>query len=174
MHAKLLQSCPTLCNPMHCSPPGSSVHGILQAKLLEWVAMPFCSGFSPPRDWTHTSCLLQWQALSLPPGKPDGLSGNSTEMDFNFLLQGIFPTQGSNPGLPHCRQMLYHLSHQEVLKIPNNCINLKSKVIYRQFKQILSKTSHFIQFSRSVVSDSLRSHGMQHVRPPCPSPTPRV
>ena len=63
---------------------------------------------------------------------------------------------------------------REVLKIPNNCINLKSKVIYHQFKQILSKTSHFIQFSRSVVSDSLRSHGMQHARPPCPSPTPRV
>ena len=39
--AKLLQSCPTLCNPMDCSPPGSSVQGILQARILEWVAMPF-------------------------------------------------------------------------------------------------------------------------------------
>ena len=40
MHAKSLQSCPTLCDPMDCSPPGSSVHGILQARILEWVAMP--------------------------------------------------------------------------------------------------------------------------------------
>ena len=40
-HAKLLQSCPTLCNPMDCSPPRSSVHGILQARILEWAAMTF-------------------------------------------------------------------------------------------------------------------------------------
>ena len=40
MHAKSLQSCPTLCDPVDCSPPGSSVHRILQARILEWVAMP--------------------------------------------------------------------------------------------------------------------------------------
>ena len=39
--------------------------------------------------------------------------GNSTGVDCRFLLQGIFPTQGLNTGLPHCRQMLYHLSHEE-------------------------------------------------------------
>ena len=38
------QSCPTLCNPMDCSPPGSSIHGILQARILEWVAYPFSRG----------------------------------------------------------------------------------------------------------------------------------
>ena len=42
------QSCPTLCNPKNCSPPGSSVHGILQARKLEWVAVTFSSGSSPP------------------------------------------------------------------------------------------------------------------------------
>ena len=41
MHAKLLQSCPTLCDPMDSSPPGSSVSGILQARILEWVAISF-------------------------------------------------------------------------------------------------------------------------------------
>ena len=41
MHAKSLQLCPTLCDPMDCSPPGSSVHGIPQARILEWVAIPF-------------------------------------------------------------------------------------------------------------------------------------
>jgi len=40
------QSCPTLCDPMDCSPPGSSVHGILQARTLEWVAILFSRGFS--------------------------------------------------------------------------------------------------------------------------------
>ena len=43
---------------------------------------------------------------------PWDFSGNSTGVDCHFLLQGTFPTQGSNPGLPHRRQMLYHLSHQ--------------------------------------------------------------
>ena len=42
------QSCPTLCNPKNCSLPGSSVHGILQARKLEWVAVTFSSGSSPP------------------------------------------------------------------------------------------------------------------------------
>ena len=62
------QSCRTLCDPMDCSPLGSSVHG------------------DSPGKNTRVSC--------------------------NALLQGIFPTQGSNPGLQHCRQILYHLRHQ--------------------------------------------------------------
>ena len=44
--AKLLQSSLTLCNPIDCSPPGSSIHGIIQARILEWVAMPFSRGSS--------------------------------------------------------------------------------------------------------------------------------
>ena len=51
------QSCPTLSNPTDCSPPGSSVHGILQARILEWAAMPFSRGSSWPRDLTHISCF---------------------------------------------------------------------------------------------------------------------
>ena len=46
------QSCPTLCNHVDCSPPGSSVHGILQARILEWVAISFSRGSSQPRDQT--------------------------------------------------------------------------------------------------------------------------
>ena len=64
----VVQSCLTLCDPMDCSPPGSSVHGD-----------------SP---------------------------GKNTGMGCHALLQGIFPTQGSNPGLPHCRWILYQLSHK--------------------------------------------------------------
>ena len=52
------QSCLTLCDPMDCSPPGSSVHGILQARILEQIAISFSRGSSWPRDWT-----LDWQIL---------------------------------------------------------------------------------------------------------------
>ena len=51
------QSCLTLCNPMDYSPPGSSVHGILQAKILEWVAISFSRGSSQPRNRTHISFI---------------------------------------------------------------------------------------------------------------------
>ena len=61
------QSCPTLSDAMDCGLPGSSVHEILQARIVEWVAM--------------------------------------------LSSRGIFPIQGSNPGLLHCRQFLYHLNH---------------------------------------------------------------
>ena len=57
LHAKLLQSCLTLCDPMHCSPPGSSVHRILQARILEWVATPSSKGSSHPRAQTRSSCI---------------------------------------------------------------------------------------------------------------------
>ena len=52
MKVKVLvtQLCPTLCDPLDCSPSVSSVHGILQAKILEWVAIPFSRGSSRPRD----------------------------------------------------------------------------------------------------------------------------
>ena len=55
--AKLLQSCPTLCDPMDCSPSGSSVHRILQARILEWVAISFSRGSSRPRDRTQVSYI---------------------------------------------------------------------------------------------------------------------
>ena len=67
MKALVAQLCLTLCEPMDCSPPGSSIYGILQARILESVSIPF--------------------------------------------LQGTFSTQGSNPGLLYCRQILYCLSH---------------------------------------------------------------
>ena len=51
------QSCPTLCNPMGSSSPGSSVHGILQARILEWSAISFSRGSFWPRDWTWVSCI---------------------------------------------------------------------------------------------------------------------
>ena len=56
VHAKSLQSCPRLCHAMGCSPPGSSVHEVLQTRILEWVAMPSSRGSSRPRNQTLASC----------------------------------------------------------------------------------------------------------------------
>ena len=107
------QSCPTLCDPMDYSPLGSSVRGVLQARVLEWVAIPFSRGSSQLRDQTQFSytgrqilyrvsqCLI----------KPWNSPGKNTGMGSHSLLQGIFPTRGLNPSLLHCRQILYHLSH---------------------------------------------------------------
>ena len=57
IRAKSLQLCLTLCDPMDCSQPGSSVHGIFHARILEWVAISYSRGFSPPRDRTRVSCV---------------------------------------------------------------------------------------------------------------------
>ena len=100
-----LQLCLTLCNPMDCSPPGFSDHGILQARILEWVAIPFFGRYF-------------WLRL--------------------------------NPGHLLCRQILYHLNHRRHTSVQS------------------------VQFSCSVLSDSLRPHESQHTRPLCPLPTPRV
>ena len=55
--SEVTQSCPTLCYPVEYSPPGSSVHGIFQARILEWVAISFSRGSSQPRDWTQLSYI---------------------------------------------------------------------------------------------------------------------
>ena len=51
------QLCPAFCNPRADSPPGFSVHGILQARILEWVAIPFSRGSSWPKNWSEVSCI---------------------------------------------------------------------------------------------------------------------
>ena len=53
----VVQLCPTLCDPMDCSPPDFSVPGILQARILEWIAIPFSRGISQTRDRTLVSCI---------------------------------------------------------------------------------------------------------------------
>ena len=73
VHTKSLQLCPTLCSSMDCSLPGSSVHGILQARILEWITMPSSRDLPDPGMNTHLLRLLHWQVGSLllaPPGKP--------------------------------------------------------------------------------------------------------
>ena len=99
LRAKSLQLGRTLCDPMDGSPPGFSVHGILQARILEWVAMP------PSRDIFPTQgpnqcllCLLHWQAGSLPlapPGKPVQTWGRENmRWTWNILMSFLFTEQG--------------------------------------------------------------------------------
>ena len=98
---KVTQSCPTLCDPMDYT-----VHGILLARILEWVAFPFSRGSSQPRDRTQVASIADFLPAE-PPGKPKNTGVGSLS-----LLQQIFPTQESNWGLLHCRQILCQLSYQ--------------------------------------------------------------
>ena len=87
--ALVLQWYPTPCDSMDCSPPGSSVHGILQAGILEWVAMPPSRDLPDPRIELVILCLLHWQLGSLPltpPGSP--LTGiyRTRQLYFGILI----------------------------------------------------------------------------------------
>ena len=70
LNALVAQSCSTLCDARDCILPVSSVHGIFQARILKWVAIPFPRGSSQPRDWTQISCITGGFFLSEPSGKP--------------------------------------------------------------------------------------------------------
>ena len=69
---EVAESCPTLCDPTHYSPPGSSVHGILQARIPEWVAISFSRGSSWLRNWTLSPTLANRFFTTEPPGNPKG------------------------------------------------------------------------------------------------------
>ena len=69
LHAQLL-SCVSLCNPMDCIPPGSSVPGISHARILEWIAISYSGGSSQARDWNHISWIAGRFFTTEPPGKP--------------------------------------------------------------------------------------------------------
>ena len=97
--------CTTLCDAMDDSSPGSALCGILQA-ILEWVAMSSSWDLPNPGITPRSPTLQADSSLSELPGKPKNPGVGSLP-----LLQGTFPTQGSNWGLLHCRWVLYHLSH---------------------------------------------------------------
>ena len=119
---------------MNCSLPGSSAHGVFQARMLEWVATSFSRGYSQPRDWTLVSYITgrfftvwatkgggyvyESHSVGSDSLRPLGLyspwnsPGQNTGVGSCSLLQEIFPTQGWKLGLPHCRWILYQLSHK--------------------------------------------------------------
>jgi len=106
-HSIYTQLCPTLCNPIDFK-----AHGILQTRILEWVAFPFSRRSSQPRIEPRSPAL---QVDSLP-AEPQGKSKN-TGVGILSILQQIFPTQELNQGLLHCRGILYQLSHGGSLSV---------------------------------------------------------
>ena len=89
-----------LCNPKDCSPPGSSVHGIRQARILEWVAISSSSGSSWPRDWTHHSCIGKQSAEPL--GKPT-VTGGPVVKDSKTFTAGVHSIPDWGTKNPTCR-----------------------------------------------------------------------
>ena len=87
--AKSLQLCPTLCDPMNHSPPGSSVHEILQARILEWIAMPSFRGSScsVPRDVEFSRTCADSKDLLAPP------ESSGTSLQFSRLLKALVRLQ---------------------------------------------------------------------------------
>ena len=102
MKVKFAQSCLTLCIPMDYT-----VHGILQVRILEWVAFPFSRGSSQTRNRTQVSCIAADSLPTEPQGKPKNTGVGSLS-----LLQWIFLTQESIWCLLQCRQFLYQLSYE--------------------------------------------------------------
>ena len=80
------QSCLTFCNPMNCSLPGSSVHVILQARILEWVSILFSKGSSQPRDRIWVSQFSGRSLSSEPPSKPRYVGKENKKMQILFLI----------------------------------------------------------------------------------------
>ena len=122
--------CLTLGDPIDHSPPGSSIPGILQARILEWAAISFSNACmhakslqscltlcdpmdsSPPGSSVHgilQARILEWVAIAF---------SKNIGVGYHAFLGGISPTQGSNPGLLHCRWVFYHLSCQKNPRIP--------------------------------------------------------
>ena len=93
--------CRTLCNPMDCSLPSSSVHGIFQARILKWVAFSYSRGSSQSKDWTpvsRISCIDRWILYHCTSWEGQGLSCS--------MCGTKFPDQGSNLGPLHCEHRI--------------------------------------------------------------------
>ena len=106
--SEVAQLCPTLCDPVGCSPPSSSVHEILQARMLEWVAISFSRGSSQPRDWTQVSRIAGrgfhlWARHLYFHSETNSTKGFSQTMDIHIYLH--LPTE-----FPHTPLLFISLS----------------------------------------------------------------
>jgi len=81
----LLQSCPTLCDPIDCGLQGSYIHGVIQARIVEWVPVPSSRGSSQPRDGATISCIAGGFFTAEPLGKPHG---KGSFFALNYFLEG--------------------------------------------------------------------------------------
>ena len=170
------QSCPVLCEPMDCSSPGSSVHGILQARILEWVIISFSRGSSQLRAWNYISTLAGRFFITEPLGSPVGRRAypnprwSHLEI-FKWHIQRLF------------FQMMSQSQVQNDISLGRTPLNPPFPWRSRtQEKNVLGKLWWVLLFiccdwgvcgfwlavsgrwvdsvSRSVMSDSLRPHGL--------------
>ena len=112
MKVLVAQWCLTFSDPVDCSPPGSSVHGILQARILEWIAISFSRGSSQFRDWTQVSCTADrfftiWAThYMLSDLKPSGRWEHTDKNRKRMLLPGtLLPATSSEVRKPLERQV---------------------------------------------------------------------
>ena len=154
--------------------PGCAVHGIFQARILEWAAISFSRGSSQPKDWTRVSCIADrhftvwatwgWGGFKFkyPWARQIAEVSKAVQEWYSWVQWGLEET-GRPVSWCHATMLMW------VLRLPPFLSNARGLDFY-------GKSPHFssVQFSHSVVSSSLRPHELQHARSPCPLPTPGV
>ena len=116
------QSCPTPCDPMGCSPPGSPVHGILQARILEWWAVPFSRGSSWPGDWNGIFPHFGWILYHLSYPSP----ATHQLPNFTFMLIKILRNNKIYSTLYCTKILLLLLSHFSRVRL---CVTPGTKIL---------------------------------------------
>ena len=106
----IAQLCPTVCDPTDSSPPGFSVHGILQARILEWIAIPFCRGSSQPRDQTGVSHVagrffIVWANREAPKSATLQFFKKCDQFSPTIASTSLFSTEVNLPSQPFHRQL---------------------------------------------------------------------
>ena len=199
MYVLVTQSCLTLCNLMDYSPAGSFVHGIFQARVLEWIAISFSKGSSWPRDWTWVSCIAGrcftlWataaataKLLQLCPTLCNPIDGSPPGSPFPGILQArtLEWVAVSFSNAWKWKVKVKSLSRFRLFTIPWTAAHQAppsmgfprqaTREAQKRKKKLKNCPCNEIQllfFSHPIVSDCLWPHGLQHARPPCPSPSP--
>ena len=90
---KWVMLCSTLCDPIDCSLPGSSVHWISQAKILEWFAISFSRASSPPRDWSYIPCIGRWILYYWATWEAPFTYSVCQQLSFSFILPRVCSQQ---------------------------------------------------------------------------------
>ena len=190
MKALVTLLCPTLCDPMDCSPPGSSAHGNLQARILERVAIPFFRRPSQPRDWTPFPCFAGRFFTVWAVKEPDHPIWPSHNVFLLFFKHSIWLSHFSLLSLGlRCfassssySRTLYHQDLFEISPIPRGLLCLHqlgeiSLVTLGWFTLLYFSFLHFMQFQSShifIISHvSISSQKIKTIRRAClPYPCP--
>ena len=123
--SEVVQSCPTVCDPMDCSLPGSSVRGIFQARVLEWVAISFSRGSSWPRDRTWVSCIAHRRFTIRATGKPSNYQCCHKQKGTEFPIPGSIQAEASeSPAKDIIKWLIHPLEQGSTCSpcAPRNCL----------------------------------------------------